>query len=790
MMDSYDIRLLTASYQRKNDEEAIIELFGKTKEGKSVVARYYGFKPYFFLVEPTQEWLEELEKDENVLEVKEERLFFEGKDKKCAKIKIKKPWEVPEYRNRLRKYFRILAADIPFTQRFIYDFDLGSCVRIYGKEESEEIKKKYTTELVVRAERFENIPDFKPALKILSFDLENSIKTGEMYTICCAIRDGKKLISGRLVGSEKELIKSFIELVRKHDPDIITGYNIEGYDFPVLEERARVHGIKVLPIARDSSGLRSTKGRVWRVHGRLSIDVWLAAKRTLRPKKETLNHIAKLVLNEQKLGIDPTRIDEEWVKNPQKVIDYCLKDAELALRILERLAVLERAMDLATVSKLTLDDVLLGRTSMLIDSILIREADKHKVAVPCTKHEFNGKGIVGGYVHSIQPGLYHWVCVLDFKSMYPSIIIANNICFTTLSPKGSILSPTGVRFLSKEEKEGLLPKILERLLKEREEIKKKMTLATSKAEQEYYDGLQQAVKTLMNAFYGVFASAFYRFTNPAIGGSITGFARENIKQIIKTLSEEGINVIYSDTDSIFFQSPYENLAETVKFGTKLAERFSKGGVTLDFERVLEPFFSHGKKKRYVGKAQWPEEALLVRGYEIRRTDAFDLQTEAISKIFTEVLEGKPEDAVAIARKLIGEIQEGKAPVEKLAISKTVKGEEYYKAPESQAGVQAAKKLKALGYEFVPGMKVSWVVTDGKVSPQVVEPYIDGRDFKHKPDFNYYAERVAHSLARITEVFGWDEDALLSGVKQKRLIGEAKPKKKKLDKKSAKLEDYF
>jgi len=256
-----------------------------------------------------------------------------------------------------------------------------------------------------------------------------------------------KIRTEKIVGEEPGIIKKFVETVNRYDPDIVTGYNTEGYDFPLLSERAKKHQIEII-LGRDKSALMSTPGRYWRIHGRLSVDVWLAAKRELRPKRETLGHIAKIVLGEKKLDVDPSKIDEEWEKNPEKVIDYCLKDAELALRILEKIAVIEKAMDLATVSKLPFDDVLNGRTSTLIDSILIREADRNRIGVPCTRHTYEGERITGGYVHSIQPGLYHWVVVMDFKSMYPSIIIANNICFTTLNPDGEIVSPTGVRFLS------------------------------------------------------------------------------------------------------------------------------------------------------------------------------------------------------------------------------------------------------------------------------------------------------------------------------------------------------
>src|SRR5439155_23477636 len=111
--------------------------------------------------------------------------------------------------------------------------------------------------------------------------------------------------------------------------------------------------------------------------------------------------------------------------------------------------------------KLPQENELYDRTSKLIDSILNRTAARDLVAVPMMKMRGGGvEQIEGGYVHSLQPGLYEWVISLDFRAMYPSLIIENNICFTTVSPQGTIESPTGAKFLSADVKKGLLPVIL------------------------------------------------------------------------------------------------------------------------------------------------------------------------------------------------------------------------------------------------------------------------------------------------------------------------------------------
>jgi DNA polymerase I len=623
-------------------------------------------------------------------------------------------------------------------------------------------------------ESFENIDSFDPGLKILSFDIENSITSQFLYTICSVVKDGDEMRECEaLVGNETEIIDGFADLIRKEDPDVITGYNIDNYDIRKIMERSKARKMKdALPWGRDGSQPRLVSDRFWRVKGRLVCDAWWAVKKQLRPKQETLNAVSKMLLGEEKLDVDPKNMDSEWTNDREKVIRYCFKDAELALRILLEVGTVRKDMDLAAVSKLTIEDVMTSGSSQLADSLLIRAADRSKVAVPLMGARIAGADqIEGGYVHSMKPGLYHWVCVEDFKSMYPSLIIAKNICFTTLCEDGEIISPSGARFMSKERREGLLPRILEDLMSERDRIKKLMKQTKDPHEHNYLDGLQAAVKVLMNTFYGVFASTFYRFTDKSIGAAITAFARANTIGIIKQVESEGIHVIYSDTDSIFMQSPFDGLEGSVEFGNKMADRFSVDGGTLEFEKLLEPMFTHGMKKRYVGKIVWPEasEELLVRGYEIRRSDSFDLQSKMLTQLFEMILEEKNDEALSMVKSTIQSVKSGDVDLSELVISKSCKGLDAYENPDRMANVQAAKKMIAMGYDFIPGMKISWIVTDAKSTPQTVEPYISGVEFKGRPDYKYYAERLSQTASRITEVFGWEERDLLMGNQQATLF---------------------
>jgi len=853
-MATYDVRVITASSRREpkggpeDVQEPVIQLYGRTREGKSIAIEYSGFRPYFYATRPPPSLVGAFKNDSGVVELKEVTLDVGGTATPCVKVVLRQPWRTPDYREKARQKFNStpLAADIPFQHRFIYDMDLGAAVRVHGREADP--REKYTTELFVVAERFEPCEPFRPALRILSFDIENSMQDGHILCIGVAYREAGKIKTLILEGEERGIIDQFVKLVHELDPDIISGYNIDGYDLPVLVERAKKFGPEELPLGRDYSGFFHMGERFWRVDGRILTDVWWAVKAerlSLHMKQETLDYVAKQLLGEGKLEIERRKIDEEWAKDKDKVIRYCLNDADLSLRILEKINRIEKTLDLAAVSKLPLEDVLHGRTSNLIDSILIRAADRAHVAVPMMKMRGGRvEQIEGGYVHSLHPGLYEWVISLDFRAMYPSLIIENNICFTTVSPDGTVVSPTGAKFVSADVKKGLLPVILTNLMKDRQDVRAKMKEAADPQMKEFYEGLQAAIKVLMNAFYGVLASSFYRFNDPKVGASITAFARETIKGIIGELETEAVKVVYADTDSVFFQSPTPGLDPSLEFARKTAERFSHGRVGMDVDKIYRSLFSHGRKKRYAGKVAWPIEGeIVVRGYEIRRTDAFVLQSEAQLQVFERLLNGDQVGAIELAKRIVADVRGGRSPfpnaedlVESLVISRTVKptvtkemladsrflaeGEDEeqdkrkmsdedkerekrkrggYLNPGSLSNILVAKKLVEMGEEFTPGMKVSWIVTDHKKSPMDVEPYLSGRRFEKEPDWEYYARRLAQTLAYVTEVYDWDERALLTGKQSPRqkllssedFKSEAPPEEgpRKTDR-PLKLEDFF
>jgi DNA polymerase, archaea type len=778
-VETVDLFVLSGTY-RAIDDGVVVELYGRTRTGEPLVARYYGFRPYFVLTGPTDEVRSRLRADPQVRGLDEITTWVAGETRPALRVTVTNPWTVPEYRDRYRRpgdENSVLACDIPFVHRFLYDKGLGLTVRFEAEEETEAVRALYGGARTVRVVPTDGrdirpAEPFRPSLTVLSFDIENAIRERTIFTICGVVdHGGARRTTFRLADDdERRLLERFAETVRREDPDVITGYNIGGYDIPLLLERAQALQLPLLSLGRDGGAPRDLGERLWRLSGRIVADAWWSARRELRPKQETLQFVARTLLGDRKLDVDRRRIESEWARDRDRVMEYCEHDADLALRILQRLRSIEKATDLATVAHLPLEDGLNGRTSLFIDAMLIPRADREAVGVPPTHRARRDAPIEGGYVHSIRAGLYPWVVVLDFKSMYPSIIISKNLCFTTLSPDGTTVAPSGARFLPASVRPGIIPSILRELLTDRDRFRREAAQATTPELRLYYDGLQNAVKVLMNSFYGVLASSFYRFTNKEIGAAITAFAREAITSIIHDLEVEGHEVVYSDTDSVFVRSPGRSLDEARRFGEELSKRFTREGVTFEFQSVYEALFSHGAKKRYVGRTAWPKEELVVRGYESRRTDAFDFQSDALTQVFDLVLKGDTDGAVQRARELVRACRDGQVEPERLVIARSVRPEEEYNEStrDGLPFLRVFKQLKAEGYDVIPGMKVAWIVTNARNTPQEVEPWIEGRAFTTRPDYDYYAERVAQTLARVTEVYDWDARALLGGNVQRKL----------------------
>ena len=872
MQREEEMCIVSGSYQSGEGKphRTTVELWCRARSGHSVTLLVNGLRPYVVIALPgkprpaseAESALDYLRSKDWAVDITPigDKWTPDG-DKPHWKVEVPQPWMItrgPNIRKILKESWEVSSADILFERRLLLDYDLGphisACGEVLWAGERAPVEARdddtsdrttaaeriaeaggsglYPTDMVVSCtlEGLTKVEPFRTPFVSFSFDLETSIQSNRILCAAAVIDRAGERSEHTFKGEEGDIMEGLTSLVRSEDPDIITGYNIDNFDLPRMEERADVltgrskmdtatlFGWGRVPMLQSQNKRLSPsrqQNRVWRIPGRIPLDAWWQARQTLRPQRESLRYVSKLLWpddeDKHKLDIDASQMDREWANRPDEVLEYCVRDTILPLDILERLQSVARKEALASVSLTTVETASAGTTSQWIDSLVIRLADRRDVAVPTTISGPRRRDqITGGYVHEVDAGISPWVVVLDFKSMYPSIMIANNICSTTLvrddatNDSHSVSPTTQTRYLSKDERTGLVPQLLEQLMQSRDKHKAALAEARAagdEAEAFLQDQLQYAVKILMNSFYGVFASSFYRFTHPDLGASITEWARHNIREIISQVENDGHEVVYSDTDSIFVRAPVDKQApinrpdeaeesiveweeakgETLQFGERLAERFTREGAELEFETALSAFFSHGAKKRYVGRVVWPREEMLIRGYEVRRTDSFALLTSTMTEMFEMILDGEEWAAVEMTKAVIDDVKERKVDAADLVISRSCKGtlrrngtvdfSKVYNNPDGLPYVRAAKERIRRGLPFTPGMKVGYIVIDAKSSPMTVEPWLVDEIGEDPPKYDpdYYARRLAKSLGRITEAFGWSEAELMSGSRQQSIF---------------------
>lgn len=817
---SGDVAIITGRYS-SIDDSTVMELWSRARSGESVLLRVHGVRPWFEIT-PNGRWVDGDEPPslpdhfEEVVEISEPAMKWTDLGVKPVwKVYVSQPFMVPKLRKELSGRWTVLSGDIPFVNRFFLDGDLSMHVSVDGEVGQTEHPVDVCLELTM--DDVSHCEPFPAPFKIFSFDLETSIAHN---TILCAAVVTEDMGTGErthhtYADDEESILKQLTELVRSSDPDIITGYNIDNFDMGRIVDRANLISkrdkskkVETMGWGRVSTSeegrrrdtLYPTRGvsRAWNVGGRCVMDAWWQARQALRPQRETLKFVSNLLFPDdedmQKMDVDASKMDEEWANRPDVVIEYCLRDAELPLDIMHAIQAFRRKEAVAAVAKVSLDTSANGTTSQLIDSLVIRMADRTAIGVPLTGSADKKEGqIEGGYVHDVKAGLHRWVAILDFKSMYPSIMIGKNICYTTRiddsstdqpnEDEVSYESPTGAKFRNEEGRRGMVPTLLEDLMSQRDVHKAGMRNAKDDAKRSYHDQMQYAVKILMNSFYGVFASGFYRFTHRQLGESITAWARQNIKTIIQKLGDEGQHVVYSDTDSIFVKTPVEGVANPeqamIEFGHSTAERFSEESAELEFETGMSVFFSHGAKKRYVGQVVWPEEKMMIKGYETQRTDSFRYLTDGMKQMFRHVLADDSDAAINLAIDTIAAAKSGSVPIRDLIMSKSCKGRwdkkrakwdftKDYANPDSMIQVKAAKALIQKGLPFTPGMKIAYIVTNARQRPMEIEPWLE-EDPVQNYDGQFYADRLATAFGRVTEAFNWNAKELLAGNRQTSLF---------------------
>ncbi|DBB04055.1 TPA: DNA polymerase delta catalytic subunit [Trebouxia sp. C0004] len=580
-------------------------------------------------------------------------------------------------------------------------------------------------------------PDKDPVIQIASMVTnqgESSPVVRNVMTLdTCAAIIGSEVMSFK---TEEELLTRWRDLVIESDPDIIIGYNIVNFDLPYLIQRAEALKIAEFPYwgriqknklrMRDAQFSSKAYGtydyKEITIDGRIQFDLLQAIQRDHKLSSYSLNAVSAHFLGEQKEDVHHSIISDLQSGNEEtrrRLAVYCLKDAYLPQRLLDKLMYMYNYIEMARVTGVPMSFLLTRGQSIKVFSQILRKARQKDLLVPYLKVGAPGGdavGYEGATVLDAKQGYYRDpVATLDFASLYPSIMMAHNLCYSTLLPRDRlhelpkedvIRTPTGDIFVRAHRTKGILPEILEELLAARKRAKKDLAAATDPFVAAVMNGRQLALKVSANSVYGFTGATVGKMPCLEISASTTAYGREMIdhtKELVtKTYNkangyETDCEVIYGDTDSVMVHFKVPDVARAMELGREAADFVSKTFVKpikLEFEKVYFPYLLINKK-RYAGLLWTNPDAhdkMDSKGIETVRRDNCLLVKNVITTSLEKLLiQRDVEGAKEYVKNSIADLLMNRLDLSLLVITKGL-AQDAEKYKSAAAHVELSKKM--------------------------------------------------------------------------------------------------
>ncbi|GAA3912458.1 DNA polymerase II [Gibbsiella dentisursi] len=634
-------------------------------------------------------------------------------------------------------------------------------------------------------------PDYRPPLRLVSLDIETSAH-GELYSIAlegCGQRQvymlgpangepGPLDFTLEYCASRPQMLERLNQWLAQHDPDAIIGWNLVQFDLRVLQKHAERYRIP-LRFGRGGGLLE------WREHGfkqnhffasaagRLFIDGIEALKSaTWNFPSFSLEYVAQALLGEGKAIDNPyqrmAEIDRRFAEDKPALARYNLKDCELVTRIFAKAELLPFLLERATVTGLAVDRS--GGSVAAFSHLYMPRMHRLGYVAP-NLGELPEEHSPGGFVMDSQPGLYDSVLVLDYKSLYPSIIRTFlidpvGLVAGTQSESDADTIP-GFRNARFSRSQHCLPAIVSQIWQGREAAKRQQNKP-----------LSQALKIIMNAFYGVLGASGCRFFDPRLASSITLRGHEIMRQTRELIESRGYQVIYGDTDSTFvWLKKAHGEQQAAEIGRALVAYVNQwwrqylqqqyqleSALELEFEthysRFLMPTIrgaEQGSKKRYAGLIVQADgsENMVYKGLETVRTDWTPLAQVFQQQLYQRIFKRQPyQDYV---RDYVAKLQDGEFD-DRLVYRKRLRRQldDYQRnvPPHARAARIADEYNRQQGrpLQYQNGGWISYVMTTAGPEPL---------EIRHSPiDYNHYLERQLQPVADAILPFLHDDFATL------------------------------
>ena len=549
-------------------------------------------------------------------------------------------------------------SDVDPVRRFLMERFINAQIKVEGVYNQKNNLASFTNPKIEPCE-------FTPKLLIASIDIETG-QSGQLYSVAIhlsgkeeekkifIVSDKKEKLLAHIAicPDEKELLLSFMKWFNEKDPDVVIGWHVIGFDLMFLENKCREFNLS-FDIARADGRVslrqRKPRGYFASVTGRIIIDGPQALRTSFFTFEDyRLETVAQELLAEGKT-ITPDQdkvaeIERLFVEDKAKLAEYNLNDAILVTNIFKKAGLIELSIRRSQLSGLLMDE--LGMMTAAFDHFFLPKLHRAGYVAPNVKDLDTSEHAAGGYVMDPIPGIYDDIIVLDFKSLYPSIIQTFKIDpYSNLKSEiDTIKTLNGYRFSSTQH---FLPEFINQLIEQRNLAKKKNDKQ-----------LSQAIKILMNSFYGVMGSFGCRFYHANLPTAITGTGQKLLMGSKDFLAGQGYEVIYGDTDSLFLKLKEGEGENAEGNGKRIAEDLNifwsekiqndfglKSYLEIEFEKYYRKFIltpargsESGAKKRYAGLvSESGRENIEFVGMEFVRSDwtrlAKEFQVELYNRIF-------------------------------------------------------------------------------------------------------------------------------------------------------------
>jgi DNA polymerase-2 len=658
--------ILQASYRVASGPNGqrgpVVHIHGRLEGGDTFMVRDDRQRPHFYIRAADAERARALRAPEPK---PTDKRSFAG-DAVC-RLEVEVPQDVPGLRDRLHAAnIETFEADVRFAMRYLIDRGIkGGCEIDGAWEPGNGVARMYSNPTLSPAE-----VDVEP--RVLSFDIETDGKDDSLLAISLyapgvdevlIVDSADRAMPERATrcADERAALDAFCARVKEFDPDVLIGWNVIDFDLTVLQRVATRLNHPFL-LGREPGAIRLRKaegyfgsGQAF-IPGRLALDgIDLLRGAFVRMDEYSLDAVAREVLGEGKAVTGDVRdriaeILHNYRHDLAAFALYARTDARLAFDIVARLNLVRLAWARSLLTGMTPDRVAASIASF--DFLYLTELERQGVVAPSVRADDSRVHAAqqGGHVLESVTGLHRNVWVFDFKSLYPSIIRTFNIDPLSYveqpSPDADLILTAGAAFTRTP---AILPRMLDELFPRRDAAKKAG------------DGVaSNAIKILMNSFYGVLGTPACRFFNPALANAITGTGRELLLWSKAWFEAAGFKVLYGDTDSLFVDSRSDDPVRARARGAELAaalngelgrhidERWHVASrLELKFEKLYLKLFlplarnsTRGASKRYAGLLGGADaDSVEFIGMEVVRRDwtalAKQVQRELYQRLFTD-----------------------------------------------------------------------------------------------------------------------------------------------------------